>query len=128
MADASTGSVPSRLPAKRYLYRGVHARHPKLAAALKGEVIPGDVNGMITPEEHNAGGFSSNSPYTSWTRNKVVARRHAKLKGPGGVILRLPVGAPLPGDEWSWEWSPDEFFEDEVLLRGRRSGARVELL
>lgn len=54
--------------------------------------------------------------------------RYALSEGSGGVVLRLPVGPPALGDEWSWEWSPDEFYEEEVLLRGRRTGAKVELL
>lgn len=112
----------------RFVYRGVHADHPALSAALRGEVEPGDLNGKVTPEEHNSGGYSSRSPYTSWTRDKDLARKYAASKGAGGVILRLPLGAPVPGDEWSWEWSPDEYFEDEVLLRGRRTGATVELI
>ena len=111
-----------------YVYCGVHAGHPTLGSALKGDVEPGDVNGIVTPEEHNRGGFSARSPFTSWTRDRDVARGYAASEGAGGVILRLPIGAPSPSDEWWWEWSPDEFFEDEVLLRGRRTGATVELL
>ena len=38
-----------------------------------------------------------------------TARFHANKDGPGGVILRVPVGAPKEGDTWSWEWSPDEY-------------------
>ena len=48
--------------------------------------------------------------------------------GPGGVVLRFPVGAPKRGDKWYWTWSPDAFGEDEILLHGERSGATVELL
>jgi len=40
-----------------FLYRGVHARHPQLSNAGRGIVIPGDVNGVLSPEEHNLGGL-----------------------------------------------------------------------
>jgi hypothetical protein len=36
-----------------YVYPGVHAQHPGYAAALTGVVVPGDVNGLVTPEQHN---------------------------------------------------------------------------
>lgn len=42
--------------------------------------------------------------------------------GPDGVILRVKVGAPKPGDSWSWEYSFDEWMEREILLKGIRSG------
>jgi hypothetical protein len=109
----------------QFLYRGVHADHPALEAAKQGIVTPGDVNGTINAESHNLGGVSSESPFTSWTRDPEVARSFANGKGPGGVIPRLPVGAPPPGAAWSWEWSPDAFGENELLLRGTRTGAEV---
>ncbi len=68
------------------------------------------MNGTVTPEEHNAGGMADKSPYTSWSHEDIeTARFHANKDGPGGVILRVPVGAPKEGDTWSWEWSPDEY-------------------
>jgi len=108
-----------------FLYRGVHASHPAIDAAREGSVIPGNVNGTISAAEHNAGGLSSNSPFTSWTTNIDIARGYAKSEGPGGVLLRVPEGAPPPGASWSWHWSPDQYGESEVLLRGTRSGAEV---
>ena len=124
--------TPIRLVRKRaavvsFLYRGVHARHPALSAARKGNVVPGDPKGKVTPEEHNLGGVSAKSPFTSWTWNRHTARMYALSSGPGGVVLRLPEGAPTPGDSWYWKPSPDEYFEAEVLLHGPRSGATVEL-
>jgi len=127
MARKPISLVRSHAAVESYLYRGVHARHPALSAALEGNVVPGNPHGTITPEEHNLGGVSANSPFTSWTRDRHVARMYATSSGPGGVVLRLPVGNPTPGDTWSWEWSPDEYLEGEVLLRGPRSGATVEL-
>jgi len=77
------------------------------------------------PAEHNIGGASARSQFTSWTHSLVVARMYATARGPGGVILSIPVGAPPVGAAWSWEWSPDVFGEQEVLLRGIRTGAMV---
>jgi len=108
------------------VYRGVHAQHPALAAARRGIVTPGDMDGTVTPAEHNRGDVSADSPYTSWTFDRSIAESHADEYGPGGVILMLTFSAPEPGDKWSWEGSPDLFDEDEVLLRGYRTGATVE--
>jgi len=111
-----------------YLFRGVHARHPALAEALRGRAVPGDIRGRVTPEEHNRGDVSDVSPYTSWTTERDVAEYHARSFGPGGVILILSSAGPEPNDAWAWERSPDIFEEQEILLRGPRSGATVELL
>jgi hypothetical protein len=125
MARKPISLVRSRGALASFLYRGVHARHPALSAALEGNVVPGDPQGAVTPEEHNLGGVSANSPFTSWTTRLEIARMYALSSGPGGVVLRLPAGVPLPEESWSWELSPDEYHEDEVLLRGSRSGATV---
>jgi RHS repeat-associated protein len=111
-------------PAK-YLYRGVSANHPAIGAARRGKVVPGNRNGNITAAEHNAGGVSADSPFTSWTHNPSVAAHHASKDGPGGVILRAPAGSPPKGADWNWEWSPDVYGEGEVLMRGTRSGVEV---
>lgn len=108
-----------------YLYRGVSAKHPALSSAKKGDVTPGNVNGTVTPDMHNAGGYAANSPFTSWTRDPNIAAQHAAKHGDGGVILRVPQGAPPKGSKWSWEWSPDIYGEQEVLMRGARSGVEV---
>lgn len=109
------------------LYRGVHAHHPALAEAKAGVAAPGDVHGTATAEEHNLGlaGVQKRSPFTSFTSQLEIARIHARRNGPGGIILVAESGAPKSGDSWHWEWSPDEFFEDEVLLRGIRTGLGV---
>jgi hypothetical protein len=88
-------------------------------------VVPGDILGTVTPEDHNRGGVSARSPYTSWTTERKAAEIHARKFGSEGVLLVLPVGAPQPDDSWSWEWSPDPYGEQEVLLRGVRTGATV---
>ena len=103
----------------QYNYRDIHKDHPEWENALNGKVNPGDVHSSITPEQHNFGGVSSISPYTSWIDSPDVARGFA---GPDGVILRVKVGAPKPGDSWSWEYSFDEWMEREILLKGIRSG------
>jgi hypothetical protein len=77
---------------------------------------------------HNLGGQEADSPYTSWTHNLAIALRYAMRSGLGGVILHIPAEAPETSDQWSWVYSPDEYGEDEVLLRGVRSGATVEML
>lgn len=108
-----------------YVYRGVHAEHPALPEAQRGRVVPGNVEGTVTPEQHNAGGRGADSPYTSWTHEPRIAIEHATQRGPGGVVLRVPVGAPPEGATWRWEWSPDVYRESEVLLWGVREGAKV---
>ncbi len=121
------------LPSPEYRYRGVHGGiegtdkppHPALEPARRGEIIPGNVNGTVTPEQHNLGGHAADSPFTSWTPDLEIARFHALKHGEGGVILRIQTGAPPPGSTWSWQWSPDYFGENEILLRGVRTGAEV---
>ncbi|WP_086932709.1 polymorphic toxin-type HINT domain-containing protein [Agarilytica rhodophyticola] len=108
-----------------FLYRGVHSKHPALGSAKKGDVVPGNINGNATADMHNAGGHAANSPFTSWTRDPDIAVRHANKHGSGGVVLRVPQGAPPSGAKWNWEWSPDIWGEQEVLMRGVRSGVEV---
>jgi hypothetical protein len=108
-----------------YRYRGVHADHPALEHAKQGRVVPGDVVGTVTPAQHNRGGSSAASPFTSWTGDMKLATGFATTNGPGGVILRVPVGSPPPGAAWSWEWSPDLYGENEFLMRGVRTGVEV---
>lgn len=90
--------------------------------ALQGNAIPRNVNGSTTAEAHNYGSASdlADSPFTSWTRDPAIARRFAK---DDGVILRLPTGTPPAGSSWKFEWSPDVWFEQEVLVRGPVYGA-----
>ncbi len=109
----------------RFVYRGVRADHPALDAARNGIAVPGDEDGRVAAAEHNLGERLGESPFTSWTHILETARVHANAAGPGGVILVLLLGAPAAEDRWSWEWSPDLFYEGEVLLRGIRSGAEV---
>ncbi|TPQ45995.1 RHS repeat-associated core domain-containing protein [Burkholderia ubonensis] len=116
---------PSGLTCCNCLYRGVSAKHPAIEDATKGVVTPGNPGGSISADEHNAGGRSADSPFTSWTRDREIAKWWANREGPGGVVLELPTGAPGPKDSWSWEYSIDEYGESEVLLRGCRSGAKV---
>ncbi|WP_225931070.1 RHS repeat-associated core domain-containing protein [Pseudomonas monsensis] len=102
-----------------YLYRGVHKGHPAEADAINGRVTPGKIEGDVSPEDHNYGGASSESPFTSWTRSPDIAKQFAKEDG---IILRLKVGAPKEGDKWSWQYSEDRWGEQEVLLKGPREG------
>lgn len=118
----------SKVPAEGYLYRGIHAGHPSYWAALTGAVVPGDVNGTITPKQHNLRESSALSPYTSWTHLRQIAINFAMSRGAGGLLLRLPLGTPKQDDDWHWEMSPDAWLEDEVLLHGVRIGAEVTRL
>lgn len=123
--DASAGEASTE-QTLGYNYRGVPADHPNIELYRNGEIVPGDVNGSVTAAEHNLYGddpaVQANSPFTSWTTDPAYAAQRA---GEGGVVLRLPQGAPPPGASWSWELSDDVFLEKEVLLRGTRSGAEV---
>jgi len=109
----------------KYLYRGVSAGHPALDLARQGRVVPGNLKGTVSAEAHNLGGQAANSSFTSWTRDQAIAATHAGKNGPGGVVLRVPEGAPPAGAKWSWEWSPDVWGEAEVLMRGIRNGVEV---
>ena len=124
----TTVSSQRSIECGRSVYRGIHARHPVLAEALLGIVIPGNLYGSVTPEQHNRGNVSDISPYTSWTSERETAEYHARRFVPGGVILTLPSSDAETHHPWSWERSPDIFEEQEILLRGPRSGATVELL
>jgi hypothetical protein len=110
------------------VYRGVHAHHPALEAAKLGHLVPANLNGRTTPEAHNLGEGLEDSPFTSWTHDYEIAMSYARRYGAGGVVLSLPVGRTQTGDLWAWEWSPDVFGEGEILLRGPRTGATVELV
>jgi RHS repeat-associated protein len=103
----------------QYLYRGVYKNHPAESDAIQGKVTPGNVSGSVTPEDHNRGGHSAESSYTSWTRSPDIAKKFAK---DDGIILRVKVGAPKSGDKWSWQYSDDIWGEQEVLLKGSRNG------
>ncbi|GGC87108.1 hypothetical protein GCM10011396_37990 [Undibacterium terreum] len=109
----------------KYLYRGVHAKHPALAAAKEGNVVPGKIDGVVTSAAHNEGGHSAESALTSWTREPSIAEFHADKAGIGGVILRVPEGAPSAGASWSWQISEDIWGESEVLMKGIRAGVEV---
>jgi hypothetical protein len=119
----SVPEAPSTTP--ETVYRGVHAKHPMRAAALKGTVVPGDPHGDMTPEEHNLLDLSDASPFTSWTFRREIAESYSASRGPGGILLSLPYHPPSETDTWSWHESPDDFFEQEILLKGVRMGAGV---
>ena len=113
------------LPESGHLYRGVHAKHPALPDAKKGIARPARESGGASATEHNAGGISSNSSFTSWTDDINIARTHANKEGPGGVILSAPLGAPKAGEKWNFEFSEDVFRERERLINGTREGLGV---
>lgn len=103
------------------IYRGVHCQHPALPEARAGKAIPGNVNGTVTPEQHNDGGYSDQSPYTSWTTRKEVADYYARRRtGGDGVILTKTV------ERTELVASPDRMNEGKVFLRGVVVGCQVE--
>lgn len=107
-----------------YVYRGVHAEHPRIKDARNGIVYPGDLGGYVTAMEHNLGDVSASNPYTSWSTRLEVARKNAYNYGGGGVVLRLGA-MPKAGQGWRWVDSPDIFDEGERLLFGVRMGIEV---
>ena len=111
-----------RLPEHgRDVFRGVPRDHARYRQAAQGMARPRATHGSATPELHNAG-VTEDSPFTSWTRSLEVAARYA---AEGGVILVWTLGLPPPDAKWSWEWSPDVYFEQEVLIRVTIRGATV---
>ncbi|MGH2784037.1 MAG: RHS repeat-associated core domain-containing protein [Actinomycetota bacterium] len=113
-ASLSPGSVDDA-----FVYRGVARDHPGFDDALRGNAFPRNPHGTTTAEAHNLGA-TANSPFTSWTHDPAIAGRYA---GDGGVVLRVPTGRPPAGSSWKFEWSPDVFYEKEVLIRGPVYGA-----
>lgn len=103
---------------QKWAYRGVGRNHPGYDDALKGRVNPRSPNGTATPAQHNLGN-TTDSPYTSWTRDPDVARRFA---GNDGVVVRVPRGE---GSPYKFEWSPDVYYEQEILIRGPVCGAQI---
>ena len=65
---------PLGLTCCKCLYRGVSAKHPAIEDAKKGIVKPGNPNGDVTEDQHNAGGRSGDSPFTSWSRDPEIAK------------------------------------------------------
>lgn len=110
--------------ASKPIYRGVARDHPGYDDALNGNAYPRNPNGLTSAEAHNAGAADdlADSPFTSWTHSLDVARTHARGDG---AILQWRTGAPPPGASWKFEWSPDVWHEQEVLIRGAIEGARV---
>jgi hypothetical protein len=103
------------------IYRGVHCQHPALAQARAGRAVPGNVNGIVTPEQHNDGGYSDQSPYTSWTTGKEVADYYARRRSGGHAVIftKTVTRSELVS-------SPDRMGEGEVFLRGEVTGCQVE--
>ena len=108
-----------------WIWRGVSANHPAIEDARQGIATPANSESKMSEEAHNLTGDSGASPFTSWTHDKSVALYWANREGPGGVLLRVRPGAPPEGAAWSWHWSPDEYCESEVLMRGKREGIEV---
>lgn len=96
------------------VFRGVCQTHAHYYLAKEGIVIPRNLLGTTDIDVHNYG--TSNSALTSWTRDKSVAETHA---GQEGVILEVTV----PGNRLGW--SPDVWYEQEVLVRGLVCGAKI---
>ena len=108
-----------------FLYRGFHAGHPQQAAAKNGVIVPGNVSSTVSPEEHNRGGWSAGSPFTSWTPDEQLARSYACAEKGHGTLVCVDEADPGPDDTWEWVRSPNNFGEEEVLLKGIRIGVEV---
>jgi hypothetical protein len=96
--------------------------HHAFDDALRGVARPGRLNGHSDADRHNRRNDTRTSCMTSWTYAREVAVRYA---GSDGVVLEWHTGAPPPGAAWSFEWSPDEFREQEILIRGVLRGAKA---
>ncbi len=109
------------------MYRGLHFGHPEMKRGRKGLIYPGNVFGTITPSQHNVGGVSADSPFTSWSFDYEVAYTNATDRAGGlGIVLRLPWDGERAGEGWEWVDSPNGYeTESEILLRGIRMGAEV---
>lgn len=108
----------------RPIYRGIHVGHHRWAEALAGIAIPGDPEGHEDAQLHNEGA-TRGSRFTSWTHRREVAEMYA---GAGGLLLEWATGKPPDGAGWRFEWSPDLFGEQEVLICGTLVGAWVTQL
>jgi len=114
------------------LFKGIHSAHPAYSNALKGLVLP-PVNSSVIQDtvdridaavEHNEGMRPSSGKkrgWTSWTHSELVAKIHA---GENGVV----VSAVFPQADVSLMWSPDEYFEQEVLVQGAVKAAEINLI
>ena len=96
------------------LWRGVSKDHPSFQEAEQGIAKPR--GGHDDPITHNLG--NTQSIFTSWTREKEIAERRAKKEG---IILEKD----FPTDENSLETTPDIYCEEEVLVRGIVTNAKV---
>ncbi len=74
---------PLGLTCCKCLYRGVSAKHPTIEDAKKGIVKPGNPNGDVTADQHNAGGRSG----IAHSRLGLVIQRSRN----GGRTERGPV-------------------------------------
>jgi RHS repeat-associated protein len=115
----SKASIEALAGGKQWAYRGLKPSHPGFDEALRGAATPRKLDGTMTQEAHNAGEALKDSQYLSWTRSPDVARMYA---GPDGVVLRIPRGE---GGPYKFDWSPDDFGEDEILLDALVRGADV---
>lgn len=109
-------SIWKRVP-RITVYRGVSKDHHYFNLAKEGIVVPRNLLGTTDIDMHNYG--TSNSALSSWTRNKAVAETHA---GEDGIVLE----ASVPGNRIGW--SPDIWYEQEVLVRGITCASKVSVL
>jgi hypothetical protein len=126
------GAVTERLAydpwgKRRYFNTTLGLPDTALSATKQRRAVPGNINGTVSAEAHNLDAHNvASSPFTSWTHDLSVALTIAlKVRGEEGVLLRVQVGASPEGATWSWEWSPDVYGEQEVLMRGVSNGLEV---
>ena len=103
--------------AETTVYRGVHAGHPDMEAALQGRANP--IGGHSNPFDHSDGNNFSN--FSSWTTDRATAEGFSNLHGLGGVILEQSV----PSSSLIRSQTPMGEFESEYLRTGLTQGATV---
>lgn len=121
----STRALGNWKQAPEFAYRGYHAGHPALEAALEGKISPQNPAATLTPTEHCENFFVGGSQYTSWTTSRMIAQMNALKNGPGGIVVRVRLAPAPKGATWKWVSSPDTQGESEILMEGVRSDATL---
>lgn len=129
MFFASTATKPqsyvkptAKTETVKFIYRGVPLGHPGYDNALSGIAVP--CGGKSTPTMHREG--FTDSPYTSWTTDIMVAYRFATMgynNRVAGVILMKKVD--LSGPRFvDVETLPNGniYKESEILVKGMMNG------
>lgn len=97
-----------------YIYRGIPADHKYYFWATQGKAKP--FGGNASPFEHHNG--RTNSIYTSWTKDFVIAHRYATTSASGGSVNGIILVKNVTKDvSWQLVKSPDMYHEKEILVK-----------